>query len=271
MKTFVRLAVAGALIAGAQASYAQSANSTDLWLFVSDPSASVTFAEDTGISVNSLLPTSGDVANSVLGTNSASSAGSIDFAASPALTNFINTFGASNLEWAVLGTQSSAVKPNAAGSNIAIASAAPTAGNTSSISTMVVNNTLKTLTAGFLQDEGYLATGYTSGGESFAWSAGNPVAGNVWGAGGHGDNTGSTDLYGAGVLQDGNSLGTALSLYGITGNGGTGQVQSYDLTDTLTLTANGTLEVAPVPVPAAVWLFGSGLLGLIGVGRRRAA
>ena len=28
-------------------------------------------------------------------------------------------------------------------------------------------------------------------------------------------------------------------------------------------------QVAPVPVPAAVWLFGSGLLGLLGVARRR--
>ena len=27
----------------------------------------------------------------------------------------------------------------------------------------------------------------------------------------------------------------------------------------------------PVPVPAAVWLFGSGLLGLIGVARKKAA
>ena len=36
---------------------------------------------------------------------------------------------------------------------------------------------------------------------------------------------------------------------------------------TLTLTA----QVATVPVPAAVWLFGSGLLGLIGISRRKKA
>lgn len=31
----------------------------------------------------------------------------------------------------------------------------------------------------------------------------------------------------------------------------------------------GSLEVTPVPVPAAVWLFASGLLGLVGFSRRR--
>jgi hypothetical protein len=30
------------------------------------------------------------------------------------------------------------------------------------------------------------------------------------------------------------------------------------------------IDVAPIPVPAAVWLFGTGLLGLVGVARRRA-
>ena len=31
------------------------------------------------------------------------------------------------------------------------------------------------------------------------------------------------------------------------------------------------VDLAPIPVPAAVWLFGSGLLGLVGVARRRRA
>jgi len=30
-----------------------------------------------------------------------------------------------------------------------------------------------------------------------------------------------------------------------------------------------TGDLAPVPIPAAAWLFGSGLLGLIGISRRR--
>ena len=35
--------------------------------------------------------------------------------------------------------------------------------------------------------------------------------------------------------------------------------------------ANFDFQVAAVPVPAAVWLFGSGLLGLVGVARRKKA
>jgi hypothetical protein len=34
---------------------------------------------------------------------------------------------------------------------------------------------------------------------------------------------------------------------------------------------SATQEVNPVPIPAAVWLFGSGLIGLIGIARRRKA
>jgi hypothetical protein len=37
------------------------------------------------------------------------------------------------------------------------------------------------------------------------------------------------------------------------------------------VTFNTSFEVNPVPVPAAVWLFGSGLLGLIGIARRKKA
>ena len=35
-------------------------------------------------------------------------------------------------------------------------------------------------------------------------------------------------------------------------------------------TGSGVADVAPVPLPAALWLFGAGLMGLVGVSRRRA-
>lgn len=64
---------------------------------------------------------------------------------------------------------------------------------------------------------------------------------------------------------------TLLSLEGtgiLTGAG-------FDPTDATwtfsTISATGySMSVATVPVPAAVWLFGSGLLGLVGVARRKA-
>jgi hypothetical protein len=47
--------------------------------------------------------------------------------------------------------------------------------------------------------------------------------------------------------------------------GGVPGCQSNIFWDNISITA----DVAAVPVPAAVWLFGSGLLGLIGVARRK--
>lgn len=35
--------------------------------------------------------------------------------------------------------------------------------------------------------------------------------------------------------------------------------------------AIGSFQVAPIPIPGAVWLFGSGLLGLIGIARKKIA
>jgi hypothetical protein len=80
-------------------------------------------------------------------------------------------------------------------------------------------------------------------------------------------------LYGTGVNQP-NVFGSPSQLYGLTPNGSGGGVSvAFDLGtlafDGTTLSFTGNSGNSAVPLPAAAWLFGSGLLGLLGIGRRR--
>jgi len=59
---------------------------------------------------------------------------------------------------------------------------------------------------------------------------------------------------------------TAAFLNGITSVNG----NTIDANDLL-VAADGNLALQAIPIPAAVWLFGSGLLGLVGIARRKAA
>lgn len=69
---------------------------------------------------------------------------------------------------------------------------------------------------------------------------------------------------------------TTTQLFGYTGNGSGAFLQSYVFGTVKLDLANKQIVFAgnptsTVPVPGAVWLLGSGLLGLVGVSRRRAA
>jgi hypothetical protein len=287
MKNLVRFAVAGAMLAGFATAHAQSApssNNADLWLFVSDSTAGTTYAEDlgSGYTLNSLLPPASILpatANPVLNTSI-----SANFSVNPTagLSAYIAAAQAAgdNIQWAVDGIQFPATTTlnktsKAPGGIVDIAD--ELASQASNISTLSATN-LATIGNGFAGDVSYMASTYVAGGQTYKWSNNGGNVGNVWGAS-TGDVGGSTDLYGQGPDQAGVALGTAVDLFGLTGNGtASGQGESYVLGTNLTLSSTGVLSVSagttpppPVPLPAAVWLFGSGLLGLIGVGRRRAA
>jgi hypothetical protein len=79
-------------------------------------------------------------------------------------------------------------------------------------------------------------------------------------------------------LTNGIAVGGTGSLYALATSGGTSSNQGNALLFG-SISMNGTsgnlsftqAAISAVPVPAALWLLGSGLLGLAGVGRRRAA
>jgi hypothetical protein len=86
----------------------------------------------------------------------------------------------------------------------------------------------------------------------------------------------TSGYYNSGVVS-GAALGSAQTLYVLAGSGLSSRgANIFATTGTFTLGTDGTLTFSggsppPVPIPAAIWLLGSGLLGLVGVSRRRRA
>ncbi|HQU17212.1 MAG: hypothetical protein B7Z74_00915 [Deltaproteobacteria bacterium 21-66-5] len=98
----------------------------------------------------------------------------------------------------------------------------------------------------------------------FNWNGNNNIdVAVVWDANGVFGNSSQQSLSGTGVWNavsvDGNGDGVP-GIPMVAGGPFAGFNANFNL--------NG-ITPAPVPIPAAVWLFGSGLLGLVGVGRRK--
>jgi hypothetical protein len=286
MKKLIRFAAAGALIAGATVVHAQnqpSSDTADLWLFVSDQAAGTTFAEDTGIAITSLMPSyatassvpSAYVPNAVNSTALGSFSGT--YGPSSALTSYINAANTAGqtLEWAVEAINEPGSSTGTGYKKAGGITGLTTNNGLASLTTSMQLQNLQNWANGFQGDVAYLAGTYVAGGASYSFSSGG-TAGNVWGASQGASGAGSTNLYGQGADSAGVGLGQSATLYGATANGtnasgSTGVLQTYNF-GSIEVTANGTLEaVTAVPLPAAVWLFGSGLLGLAGIGRRRSA
>ena len=74
------------------------------------------------------------------------------------------------------------------------------------------------------------------------------------------------------------SVGSSVSFYNVAAVAGsrtavtnTAYAGFWDLSANGVLTYNVPYGTAPVPLPAAIWLLGSGLLGMAGIARRRSA
>ena len=275
MNTFVKAAIAGVLSLGATGAFAAVgdpwSNSSALILVVENASTHAAYALDTGISLNTLLPTGSLVSGAVLNTSIATGINDTVLASST-FQSFLSANPAAGDLWTLEGGQYNGNSANTATSNntkvagggkMVITSQTGT-NNNSTVSGKQLGN-LNSFLNGLQQD---IHAPPTAPGLNPLESASETGAATV-----------STDIsaearYGFFTANDFSSLGNAaIQLFGFTGNGTTGKLQSYIL-GTATLAANGTLNIttpSAVPLPAAVWLLGSGLLGLFGVSRRRAA
>jgi hypothetical protein len=272
MNIILKSAVASALVLSATGAFAlgvPGTGSSDLVLVVENLTTQAVYASDTGISVGSVLPTSQLDASASNGTtlSSAISVNAAPVVGSSTLQSFMSNT-ADSYGWIVEGAQYVGNLTNNASQKVP--------GNAIAITTSAAgtaNNFLMT-GAGLVTLEGFtsgLGTDISAGGLQPLLTATETTAAALSAtAAGHYGFFSAPDL--------GTVGGPAQNLFGFTGGGTpTTPLQSYLLgsvalnstTGTLTFTGNGS--GTPVPLPAAVWLFGSGLMGLVGVSRRRKA
>jgi hypothetical protein len=254
MNTIVKLSVAGALALGAYAANA-STGSSDAILFaevLNGTTVVASYAGDTGVSINSAFA----------GTSTTALAGDANLAAL-----FKADVTGDTLMWAVEGGQYTASTTTAVVTP-GVAQFVTTATNTANITGKTnaalakwatgLGNTVPTLNTNLAGGNSVEGTAAATAG---VWDFNTPSGVSSW--------------YSNGPATNQTALGTAENLYSVTGAGGT-QLKNLALVSngTVSLTSAGlvfaTASTSAVPLPGAVWLFGSGLLGLAGVSRRKA-
>ncbi len=278
MKTLTRLAAGGMMLATAAAANAATISTTDpatnngdLLFWVSN---TVTQVTDTFVlsaqQLNSFF-------SSATATSNAAPAGatpykvngdasfSYNFSGDTALASLITAAG-TNAKWGIVS-----------GANAGASSDLSVAGNSRIITTSQTDASVVAIAQAGISNAipSNYATDISNLVLSTADQTGLPVGVTGTSSGIFGTPS-STDAAGMQLytydLKEPVSIGsTAFKLYGVTGNGtGSGKAIVYNLGtasfDGTTLSFTG---YSAVPLPAAAWLLGSGLLGLLGIGRRR--
>ncbi|MBS0375213.1 MAG: VPLPA-CTERM sorting domain-containing protein [Proteobacteria bacterium] len=284
LKQVVRLALISAAVVSSSA-MAANVTGTDLIVFVQDTTTGTYYIGDTGISLNSLL-TQAQIASA----EAASPLGqTVDFTSllaptaaalnnAPNLASFLTSHTGDTFTWAIMSADPNTVNGGSGQNRLLFTSSkiGTNVGGTGVMDAGGVQSLLGTAVEG--------ATG-TALSQYNGWIStinGATLTNNTSTTVGFGIGTGGVPAKNAfisSLFPVGAAVGTAqyLYLFAETAFGQGGGVNGFEATSSITLNANGTFTVtslsggSPVPLPAAAWLLGSGLLGLFGVGRRRRA
>lgn len=266
IKTAIKAVLAGAVFVSANSFAALT--TSDLNVYVYDSTINTSFAGSTGVSISSLLTTAqiaaAQAANRANPVSDSTMLSAPTTLAAPAgLAAFLSAHAADHLVWTIFAgdTATSIYAPGggdhryvftSASGSLLTPGATTTGGN--------INTAL-----GALAQWNYTITAGAS-----STTAGLGIGGNR-----------GTDALNKNFISTqypaGNLVGSANYLYEFAASSGASTNSNVFLaTSTITLNANGTfsltsLQTTQAPLPAAVWLLGSGLMGLIGVGRRRRA
>jgi hypothetical protein len=274
MKTAIKFALIGsALVAGTAAQAATfnvpvtSVGGSDLMLFVSDLTTSNFFAMDLGNKLDTIYSKAQVIADGAK-TNPAGTFNTPTGIAglNSTLAAFLGTITnhSDNVVWEIFAGDRSAT-------NLSLGSQRALVTSTNDLSGVDVltftNTQISSYTSKLNTFVNILNTNYAGGNTSTfgGFADGNAASGGA---------NSETAWVGQGV---GAGIGSAQTMYvfGTNGNPAASQSNAY-VGGLVNIGWDGVVTVtnasAPeVPLPAAVWLLGSGLLGLLGVGRRRAA
>jgi hypothetical protein len=280
MRKFLKLAAAGAAIGAGLLSQAALADTAlpstgngELVLYATYTSGGTvfTYARGTGVQINAVNGGS----NAALLADASYAPGntlSMSFAnlnADPNMTSFLAAAAAASqtVQWAIMAGDNTGASNRNPGSNRYLST---TTSNFGSNAVSLVNSNIVAQWNGLYQMQLDTNVAIATG---VALDKASVAPNGQYGQGAYNN---SGDWFGTGFANSA-AMNSSQNLYLLTGGGGGSTATARDyLVGVFTMDASGNLSftsagTGAVPLPAAVWLFGSGLLGLAGVGRRKRA
>lgn len=277
IKTAIQIALAGAALVGgvAQAQIitntATTTGGSDLVLLVSDLTSNTFFAQDLGNPLDSLYSKSKVISDGVLTTDGQFGLPSSISGHDALLATFLaSTAAGDNVQYTLMAADHTSTNTNLGSQRGLFSSTIDLSGGNpiGSQSPNFTNANVNTFSNNFSTFAKNINSQYGSSNTStiFGWGD-QRTSGTTF------DGKNAPLSWISTLVGNGAAVGTAqkLFMFATNGSGLSGLANVY-LGGTFNVSAAGDISytaTSPVPLPAAVWLFGSGLLGLIGVGRRR--